>query len=197
VKVMMVLGHPSKESFNHAIATTALEALRANGHEVVFHDLYAEGFDPVLTQEEITAEQVADPVVAAHCEQLASADALVFVHPNWWGQAPAMMKGWMDRVLRHGVAYRLEQKDGQEVAVGLLKAKKALVFNTCMTTEEADRSQYGDPLERLWKTAVLSFCGVGDVHRYNFRMVQAVSQAEREAMLAEVAAAVSELFPRA
>jgi NAD(P)H dehydrogenase (quinone) len=197
VKIMVVLGHPKKGSFNHAIADTAVKALEANNHEVIFHDLYGEGFDPVLTEEELTAEEVSDPAVKAHCDQLASADALVIIHPNWWCQPPAMMKGWIDRVLRYDLAYTFKEEDGGEVVVGLLKDRKALVLNTCMTTEEMDRTRYGDPLERLWKTAVLGFCGVGEVRRHNFRMVQAISQAEREAMLGVVTAAVNELFPRA
>ncbi len=58
-----------------------------------------------------------------------------------------------------------------------------------------DRDHYHDPLERLWKTSVLGFCGVDEVHRLNLRMVQTISHEEREAMLAEVAATVDALFP--
>jgi len=197
VKIMVVLGHPNRESFNHAIAMTAVKALQANGHEVMFHDLYAEGFDPVLTQEEFAADEVSDAVVKAQCEQVAGADALVIVHPSWWGQPPAMMKGWVDRVLRYGVAYTFKEESGEEIGVGLLTARSALILNTCMTTEEMDRTHYGDPLERLWKTSILGFCGVTEVHRRNFRIVQTVSQAEREAMLEAVSTTVNELFPAA
>lgn len=195
MKIMVVLGHPNQESFNHAIAMTAVKALQANNHEVMFHDLYAEGFDPVLTQEEFTAEEVSDVAAKAQCDQVAAADALVMIHPNWWGQPPAMVKGWVDRVLRYGVAYTFKLENGEEVPIGLLRARSALILNTCMTTEEMDRTHYGDPLERLWKTSVLGFCGVTEVHRRNFRMVQAVSREEREAMLEAVTATVNELFP--
>jgi len=195
MKVMVVLGHPSRESFNHAIAETAVNALQANEHEVVFHDLYAEGFDPVLTLEELSAEEASDPAVRIQCDEVSAADALVIVHPNWWGQPPAMVKGWTDRVLRHGVAYTFEQVDGAEISVGLLRARLALVLNTCMTTEELDRDRYGDPLEHLWKDMVMGFCGITEFHRRNFRMVQAISQAEREAMLQAVRDTVNELLP--
>ncbi len=109
---------------------------------MVFHDLYAEGFDPILTYEEFSAEEVSDPVVRSHCEQVAEADALVVVHPNWWGQPPAILKGWIDRVLRYGVAYVFKEQDGEEVAVGLLKTRAALIVNTCMT----DRGDGQGPL---------------------------------------------------
>ena len=195
MKIMVVLGHPNRESFNHAIATTAVKTLQANDHEVMFHDLYAEGFDPVLTNEELTAAEVSDASVKAQCDEVAAADALVVIHPNWWGQPPAMVKGWVDRVLRFGVAYTFKEENGEEIPVGLLRARSALILNTCMTKEEIDRTHYGDPLDRLWKTSILGFCGLTEVHRRNFRMVQAVSQAEREAMLEVVAATVNELFP--
>lgn len=195
MRIVLIVGHPNKDSFNHAVAATAFETLRANGHEVTFHDLYAERFDPVLTFEEFTAEEVSDPAVRAQCDEVAAADALVLVHPNWWGQPPAIVKGWVDRVLRYGVAYTFREENGEEIGVGLLKARKALILNTCMTSEEMDRTHYGDPLERLWKTSVLGLCGLEEIHRRNFRMVQTVSQKEREAMLGVVRQSVNELFP--
>ena len=152
MKIVVVLGHPSNSSFNGAVARTAIQALRAAGHDVAFHDLYRDGFDPILTLEEILAPEADDLQVRAYCHDVANADGLVIVHPNWWGQPPAMMKGWLDRVLRYGVAYAFEEKNGEEVAVGLLKAGKALVFNTCMTTEGNDESHYGDPLKTCGRT---------------------------------------------
>jgi putative NADPH-quinone reductase len=196
MKVMVVLGHPSTESFNHAIAAAAVEALKANGHEVVFHDLYAESFDPILTQGEYAEAEVSDPKIKAQCDEVSSAGGYVIVHPNWWGQPPAIMKGWADRVLRYGVAYVFEQADGGETGKGLLTGdRRALVLNTCMTPEEEDRAHYGDPLENLWKNCIFAFCGIADFHRRYFRMVQAVSQDERIAMLGEVKATIDQLFP--
>jgi len=195
MKVMVVLGHPDEASFNHAIAMTAVEALEANGHEVIFHDLYAEHFDPVLTLEEMTSDEIPDAAVRAQCKELAAAEGLVIVHPNWWCQPPALVKGWIDRVFRHDVAYTMKEENGQEVLVGLLKLRSALVLNTCMTTADQDRDLYGDPLDHLWKTAVLGFCQVKDVRRHNFRMVQMISQDERKTMLEAVTAAVKGLYP--
>jgi putative NADPH-quinone reductase len=195
MKIVVVLGHPNKASFNHAIAETAVKALQSNKHEVVFHDLYAEGFDPILTQEEFSAEEVDDPVIKSHCEQVTAADALVIVHPNWWGQPPAIVKGWVDRVLRYGVAYTFREQDGEEVVIGLLKGRTALVVNTCMTTEAMDSTHYHDPLDGLWRNSVLGFCGVEDIRRLNLRMVQAISQDERKGMLEEVVKTTDALFP--
>lgn len=195
MKVVVVLAHPKKGSFNHAIAETTVKALQDNKHEVVFHDLYAEGFDPVLTFEEFSAEEPADPAIKAHCDEVAAAQGLVIVHPNWWCQPPAMMKGWVDRVLRFGLAYTFQEQEGKEVEVGLLAGCRALILNTCMTTEEMDRTHYHDPLDGLWKTSVLGFCGIEDAQRLNLRMVQAISADERSEMLRTVETAVAESFP--
>ena len=89
------------------------------------------------------------------------ADGLVIVHPNWWGQPPAMMKGWIDRVIRPGVAYKFEEGDGGEgVPVGLLRAQTAIIFNTSNTPPARELEVFGDPLDNLWKRCILDFCGV-------------------------------------
>lgn len=126
MKILVVLGHPRTGSFNHAIAEAALQTLKDNGHEVCFHDLYKEGFDPVVTPEEIPKGAVLDSLIGRHCEEVSGADGIIIVHPNWWGQLPAILKGWVDRVIRPGVAYEFEEGDGGEgLPVGLLRARAA------------------------------------------------------------------------
>ena len=139
MKVSVILAHPNKESFNHAIAETAMAALEQNGHEAVLHDLYAEGFDPILPGDEIPEEATLAPEIEAYCREISSADGIIIVHPNWWGQPPAILKGWVDRVFRPGVAYRfLEGDQGEGEPVGLLRARAAIVFNTSNTPPERE-----------------------------------------------------------
>ena len=103
-------------------------------HEVIFHDLYEEGFNPVIKHEEIATDGEIDGVLRDHCKQVASADGIIVIHPNWWGQPPAILKGWVDRVIRPGVAYKFNESDnGEGVPIGFLKAQTALVFNTSNT----------------------------------------------------------------
>jgi NAD(P)H dehydrogenase (quinone) len=151
MQISIILAHPDPKSFNHAIAQTAAEKLRQRGHGVVLHDLYAEGFDPILPTAEIPEEGVVADEVERHCWEISSADGIVIVHPNWWGQPPAILKGWIDRVIRPGVAYKFLNGDsGDGVPVGLLKAKAAVVFNTSNTQAERELAAFGDPLETLW-----------------------------------------------
>ena len=130
MNVSLILAHPNQGSFNHAIAIAAINALDGNGHSVRFHDLYRERFDPVLPYGEIPKGADIDSNLMKHCGEIVSADGIIIVHPNWWGMPPAILKGWVDRVIRPGVAYEfLEGDSGEGVPRGLLKARKALVFN--------------------------------------------------------------------
>lgn len=196
MKVSVILAHPGPGSFNHAIAGTVQETLAGNGHTVAFHDLYAERFDPVLPYAEIPRDAPLDPVIARHCREIAEADGIVIVHPNWWGQPPAILKGWIDRVIRPGIAYRFREGDnGEGIPEGLLAAKAALVFNTANTPAEREREVFGDPLERLWKDCIFSFCGVPVVHRRMFAVVVTSTAEERAGWLAEAAALTRKYFP--
>lgn len=191
MKFSIILAHPSKGSFNHAIAETAAKVLRDAGHEVFYHDLYAEGFDPILSADEIAKGAKLAPLVEIHCAEIASADGIIIVHPNWWGQPPAILKGWVDRVIRPGVAYEFIEGDtGEGVPVGLLKARFALVFNTSNTEANRELDAFGDPLETLWKNCIFGLCGVNNFRRRMFGVVVTSSLEERQAWLWEVDQAV-------
>jgi len=187
MKVSVILAHPNPGSFNHAIGAEVMDVLRENRHDIAYHDLYAERFDPVLPFDEIPRGAPLDPVIQAHCTEIAAADGIVIVHPDWWGQPPAILKGWVDRVLRPGVAYRfLEGDSGEGVPAGLLRAKSALVFNTSNTPREREMEAFGDPLERLWKDCIFSLCGVPVIHRQMFSVVVTSTDDERRRWLEEV-----------
>ena len=196
MKISLILAHPNKASFNHAIAEAALAELREAGHEVVFHDLYAEGFDPILPHAEFTKDAALPDRVRQHCTELAEAEGIAIVHPNWWGQPPAILKGWVDRVIRPGVAYEfLEGDKGDGVPVGLLRAEAVIVFNTSDTPTEREREVFGDPLETLWKKCVFGLCGAKVVHRRMFSVVVTSTAAQRREWLEEVRDTVRRCFP--
>jgi len=196
MNVSVILGHPHPGSLNHAIAETAVQALQDGGHCVSYHDLYAEGFDPITTHGEIPRGAALDPVVARHCAEIAEADGIVIVHPNWWGQPPAILKGWIDRVLRPGVAYEFEEGDsGEGIPIGLLRAHTALVFNTANTSQARERTVFGDPLEALWKTCIFELCGVTAFERRMYTIVITSTLEQRRVWLDEVRQIVQRRFP--
>lgn len=196
MKISIILAHPNPGSFNHAIATTAADALRQSGHDVILHDLCREQFQPLLTAAELQKDARLDPPVARHCAEIVAADGIIIVHPNWWGMPPAILKGWIDRVLRMEMAYRfVANEKGEGVPVGLLRAKSAIVFNTANTPDDRERECFGDPLETLWKKCVFDLCGVRKVHRRTFTVVVTSTPQQRTEWLAEVAEIVAQSFP--
>jgi len=106
--VLVVYCHPVETSFASALHQEVLAGLRAAGHTVDDCDLYAEGFDPVMSREErlhyhdVPRNQAA---LAGYVARLRSADAIVFCFPTWCFGLPAMLKGFFDRLLMPGVAF--------------------------------------------------------------------------------------------
>jgi putative NADPH-quinone reductase len=196
MKVSVILAHPQKGSFNHAIALTAADQLRRNGHEVRFHDLYEEKFDPILNGTEIPKNADLPESIADHCREIAEAEGIVIVHPNWWGQPPAILKGWIDRVIRPGIAYEfLDNDTGEGIPNGLLEARVAVVFNTSNTETEREKNIFGDPLETIWKNCIFALCGIGNVYRQMYTIIVTSTEEQRKIWLDEVRQSVDKLFP--
>ncbi|MEA4862509.1 MAG: NAD(P)H-dependent oxidoreductase [Victivallaceae bacterium] len=196
MKISVILGHPYSKSFNAAIAEAVVTQLKQDGHDVHFHDLCAEGFNPVISGRELKTDVPEDELTAIHQKELREADGIVIVHPNWWGQPPAVVTGWIDRVVRENVAYAFPEGDsGGGVPEGLLKAKAALVFNTANTPAEREDAVFGDPLQRIWKDCVFDFCGVRIFDRIMFRVVADSSPEQREQWLAQAGSLVHRYFP--
>ncbi len=130
----VILCHPDAHSFNHGIAKAYCDAVRTAGQDVVFRDLYAIGFDPVLKADEMPT--IAHPAlstdVTAELDLLAGCDVFVLIYPIWFGSPPAMMKGYIERVLGSGVVPADIQK---QVRTDLLGNKRLLSFTTSATTD--------------------------------------------------------------
>lgn len=192
MQVLVILGHQHQGSFNHAIVETVVDTLHRAGHDTIVHDLYAENFDPILPHEEIPKDAQVEPAIQKHCDELRRADGLVIVHPNWWGQPPAILKGWLDRVIRQGVAYRFGEKGA---VIGLLTDKRAVVFTTSNTPRDMELEWFGDPLENLWKNCVFRFCGVDDFLRRNFESIVISTPEQRAGWLEETRQIIETQFP--
>ena len=166
MKVLIVHAHPEPQSFNAALTNAAAAALRDKGHVVTVSDLYADRFDPVAGRHDFL--QSADPGrfhyqseqahaattgsfapdLAREQTRLLSADLLVLQFPLWWGAPPAILKGWLDRVLAYGIAY----VDGRRFASGLFKGRRAIMSVTTGGTPQrfSPDDVYGNIDQVLW-----------------------------------------------
>ena len=166
MRVLLLYAHPVETSFCAHLHERALAALKAAGHEVDDCDLYAEGFDPVLSRDERLGyhdlETNREPV-AAHVERLLRAEALVLVHPVWNFGPPAILKGYLDRVFLPGVSFRLENG----VVAGNLTHIRAL---TAVTTYGGTRLRaffVGDPPRAYVKRLMRRLIAPGAPVRYH------------------------------
>ncbi len=197
MKISVIVGHPYKKSFNAAIAQTVVDTLERNGHSVWFHDLYEEGFKAEMPAAELVSDIPQEELVLRHQEEIKETDGIIIIHPNWWGQPPAILKGWVDRVLRENVAYTFPAGDnGGGLPVSLLKAKIGLVFNTSNTEAKREQIVFGDPLERIWRDCVFDFCGITTFDRIMFRIVVDSTLEERTSWLNQTREMVNRYFPR-
>jgi NAD(P)H dehydrogenase (quinone) len=115
LRILVVFCHPVGESFAAALRDRCVADLRGAGHEVNLKDLYAEGFEPVLSPQERRAYEDLDAdrgAVAGEIEALRAAEGLLLIYPTWWYGLPAMLKGWFDRVWLPGVAFALDGERG-------------------------------------------------------------------------------------
>lgn len=99
MRIQAIIAHPRRSSFCYALFDRAVQTLSQAGHDLIVHDLYAEGFDPVLREDEAftvgdeiedALSRSKDPIVNSHRQELALVDGLLVCHPNWWGKPPAM-----------------------------------------------------------------------------------------------------------
>jgi len=120
VRHAVVLAHPDANSFNTTIARTYCDAVRAAGQEVILRDLYAMNFDPVLKNEERPSRKPFSPSpdVRTELDILRGTNVVTFIFPIWFGMPPAMLVGYIDRVLGAGTTVRQVQDSSAEGPLG-------------------------------------------------------------------------------
>ena len=132
MRALVIYCHPRPESFTAAVRDLVLDKLGAAGAEVRHVDLYARRFDPVLSPAELdlyenTARNTQD--IEGDVADLRWCDTLIFIYPTWWYGLPAMLKGWLDRVLLPEVAFHLPPEG--DIEPRLRHVRRLAVLTTC------------------------------------------------------------------
>jgi NAD(P)H dehydrogenase (quinone) len=134
MRALVVFCHPCKQSFNAGVRDLVLSKLSAAGAETRLHDLYAEGFAPMLSWDEWKG-YLATPdnqrSVQHEVDDVLWCDTLIFIYPTWWYGLPAVLKGWLDRVLLPEVAFLMPDEANRTIRPGLHHIKRLGVFTTC------------------------------------------------------------------
>jgi len=151
MKVFIVYAHPEPKSFNSALFRVAQDVFREGGHEVQVSDLYAMGFNPVVSRKNYTSvkdpetfkPQIEDmhatesggfaPDIEAEIRKMEWCDFMLWQHPLWWFGLPAILKGWVDRCFAMGRTYG----GGRLYENGVFKGKRAMLSLTTGGPAEA------------------------------------------------------------
>ncbi len=112
MRTLVVYSHPREDSLAGSLRQTVVDELTARKVDHRVHDLYGDGFNPVLSEWERRQHMAApeirtsvDPLLKRYTDDLLWCDSIIFVYPTWWSGQPTMLKGWLDRVLINGVAW--------------------------------------------------------------------------------------------
>lgn len=134
MRALVIYCHPKPTSFTAAVRDRVLGHLQDHGAETRLIDLYAEGFSPVLTAHDLDIyedESRNRQGIESPIDDLLWCDTLIFVYPTWWYGLPAILKGWLDRVLVPGLAFLMPNDTHKDIRPGLGHISRLGVFTTC------------------------------------------------------------------
>ena len=187
-KIFVVYSHYDKKSFNASIRDIFIKTVKENGNKVDLVDLYKEKFDPVFFGEK------PDEVVMDHRKRIEGSDVIVLIAPIWNFRMPAILEGWIDKVLAPPWAFRFKKLFGNYgYPIGNLKGKKAIVFCTYGSPQFAIRTFFLNmPTKRL-RRGVFNICGITDVVYKRYFAVPFVSDEKRKKFLEDVKTTANKL----
>jgi NAD(P)H dehydrogenase (quinone) len=169
MKTLVIYTHPNHKSLNYAFLQKTMEGLKENPlvSDIQLLDLYEEDFDPrlVFNEQKRRRDMHLDPDLTEYREQLLWADKIVFIYPIWWGRPPAMLLGYIDRMMAANFAYR---KKGSLLPEGLLKNKSAVIVSTMEGPTLYPLLWLNNAHKILMKRALLKYVGFKKVKFFEF-----------------------------
>lgn len=159
MKHLIIYAHPNGDSLNNHLKKTVIETLQTGDHEIELRDLYQLNFNPVLSLDDMNGQRMRHVAEDVKKEQayISWADHITLIYPIWWTGMPAIMKGYIDRVMSYGFAYRYDQG----VQKGLLTGKQAIIINTHgKSTAEYETNGMDKALLLTSDKGVYTYCGL-------------------------------------
>jgi len=155
---LIIAAHPRIKSFNHSVVEAYAATLMERGHRVACRDLYAMGFNPILTARDITAIARGKPTgdIRGELNAIRAGEVITLVSPLWWSGFPAMLKGYIDRVFTAGSAYLSNDKDYRP---GLSGKRGAVITTSEASVDELMRSGTLRALKMHHK-GLMEYCGI-------------------------------------
>jgi putative NADPH-quinone reductase len=185
MRILLILGHPDPASYCAALAQAYTAAATAAGHELRRLDLHGLDFDPVL-RAGYRGVQPLEPDLQRAQDDIHWAQHLVWVYPVWWGGLPALLKGFLDRVLQPGFGFRYRRDSA--LWERLLGGRSARLITTLDTPGWYFRWIWGAPAHRQMRHTVLGFCGIQPVRLTALAPIRGSTPAQRQRWLDHVSA---------
>ena len=174
--ILVIVGHPRPGSFCEALADAYADAARAAGADVRVAKLGELAFDPSL-HGGYTSITPLEPALSTAQADILWANHLVLVYPNWWGTFPALLKGFFDRVLLPGFAFKYRQNS--PMWDKLLAGRSARVFVTMDSPPWYYRWLVGAPGDKQIRKSILTFCGISPVHIHHHGPMRTSTEGQR------------------
>jgi NAD(P)H dehydrogenase (quinone) len=189
MRALVVYCHPQAESFTAAVRRRVLAGLDAAGHEVRVLDLYAMGFEPVLSAQgraDYHTPGLNETEVADHLAALRWCEALIFVYPTWWYGPPAMLKGWLDRVWVPYATFEMP-KPGRPIGRVLTNVRFIAAVSTLGSPWWWWKVGMGEPGRRMLLRGLSVLCAPGCRTQWlALHRMDSVCEAKRLGFLAKV-----------
>ena len=184
MKIYLLLAHPNKETLNGHLADAYEEAARQKGHEVRRQNIGEMRFDPILWKgyKEV---QALEPDLQTAWENIQWCEHWVIVYPVWWGSLPALFKGFLDRVMLPGKAFKYH--DNGPFWDKLLKGRSAQLITTSDAPAWWLWLMYRNSDINTMRHAVLKFCGFSSVKAMRFSGIRMMKEAQKQGLAKRVA----------
>lgn len=194
MKTLIVYNHPHEGSFCSAIREAVENGLRNGGHEYRIIHLDQDGFDPVMREKDLKAFVMAgrigeeglegiDPIILKYMKKLQWAEHIVMIFPIWWMTMPAMMKGFIDKVIFPGIVYKME--DGEMISM-LSRLRQVTVITTMNTPQDIYKEVFGNSIEGSLIKGTFNKIGIHDIRWISLNMVKQSGDEKRWLWLDEI-----------
>ena len=184
-KILIINGHPDKESFCFALAESYKKGAGTNGTDCKLINLIDLKFDPILASGYRVVSEL-EPDLLMMQKDIKEANHLVMVYPNWWGTYPALLKGFIDRIFLPNFAFKYVEKS--PLPAKLLKGKTARLIVTMDTPKWYYWLVNRSPGHNSMKKGILEFSGIKPVKISSFAVIRSSNELQRKKWLDEVEA---------
>ena len=189
MNVVIVFNHPYEGSFCNAILDSVMKGLESANHDIDLIHLDKDGFNPVMTSEDLKAFRDKKPIdtkVLEYKSRLEKADRLIIIFPIWWELMPALTKGFIDKVIFPGIAFDYTNKSNTRMKPLLNKLKGVTIISTMNTPKVLYRLVFGNAIQKALLRGTFWKLAYSNRKWISFNMVKSVSQQKRENWLSKL-----------